>query len=70
MKLTEKQSRMLDFMKKDFPNGSFAEEVNALHQDITIQSARVTLSSLVRNSVCTKNKEEFEGKEKTKYTLV
>ena len=58
MKLTEKQENILAILKENFAEGA------------TVASVRATLSSLATKGLCSKKKDIYEGKEKTKYTPV
>lgn len=66
-KLTEKQEKILNIMKKDFAKGAFAEEVIEKTEGLTIASVRATLSSLATKGLLTKKKDIYEGKEKTRF---
>ena len=70
MKLTEKQESILAILKENFADGAFAEEVVEKVEGASIQSVRATLSSLATKGLCSKKKDIYEGKEKTKYTPV
>lgn len=69
MKLTEKQERVLAIMKEKFADGAFAEQVIEKTEGLTIASVRATLSSLATKGLLGKEKAEFEGKIKTKFTV-
>jgi len=45
MKLTNKQSKILEILKTDFNGSAFAEDVFTKTEGLTIQSVRATLSS-------------------------
>lgn len=70
MKLTDKQENILNLMKEKFADGAFAEQVITETKDLTIASVRATLSSLATKGLLGKTKAEFEGKIKTKFTVV
>lgn len=70
MKLTEKQENILNILKEKFANGAFAEEVINEVEGLTIQSVRATLSSLATKGLASKEKAEFDGKMKTKFTAI
>lgn len=70
MKLTEKQENILNILKEKFADGAFAEEVINEVEGLTIASVRATLSSLATKGLATKEKAEFDGKMKTKFTAV
>lgn len=69
-KLTEKQERILGIMKEKFVNGGFADEVVKETPDLTVASVRATLTSLATKGLLSKTKDVYEGKEKTKYSVV
>lgn len=69
MKLTEKQETILNIVKEKFAEGCFAEEVLPETEGLTIQSVRATLSSLATKGLLSKDKAEYEGKIKTKFTI-
>lgn len=69
-KLTEKQERILGIMKEKFINGGFADEVVKETPDLTVASVRATLTSLATKGLLSKTKDVYEGKEKTKYSVV
>ncbi len=68
MKLTEKQENILNILKDNFAEGAFAEEVITKTEGLTIASVRATLSSLATKGLATKEKAEFDGKMKTRFT--
>lgn len=68
MKLTEKQTNILNILKNDFAEGAFAEEVISKTEGLSIQSVRATLSSLATKGYASKEKKEYEGKIKTRFT--
>lgn len=70
MKLTEKQESVLAVLKENFAEGAFAEEVVEKIEGSTVASVRATLTSLATKGLCSKKKDIYEGKEKTKYTPV
>ncbi len=70
MKLTEKQENILNILKEKFADGAFAEEVINEVEGLTIASVRATLSSLATKGLVTKEKAEFDGKMKTKFTAI
>ena len=70
MKLTEKQESVLAILKENFAEGAFAEEVVEKIEGSTVASVRATLTSLATKGLCSKKKDIFEGKEKTKYTPI
>lgn len=70
MKLTDKQSKILEILKTDFAEGAFAEEVIGKTEGLTIASVRATLSSLATKGLASKTKAEFDGKIKTKFTAI
>ena len=70
MKLTEKQESVLAILKENFAEGAFAEEVVEKIEGSTVASVRATLTSLATKGLCSKKKDIYEGKEKTKYTPV
>lgn len=70
MKLTEKQESVLAILKENFVEGAFAEEVVEKIEGSTVASVRATLTSLATKGLCSKKKDIYEGKEKTKYTPV
>ena len=70
MKLTEKQESILAILKENFADGAFAEEVVEKVEGASVQSVRETLSYLDTKGLCSKKKDIYEWKEKTKYTPV
>lgn len=70
MKLTDKQTKILDILKTEFVDGAFAEEVITKTEGLTIASVRATLSSLATKGLASKTKAEFDGKMKTKFTAI
>ena len=70
MKLTEKQESILAILRENFAEGAFAEEVVEKIEGSTVASVRATLTSLATKGLCSKKKDIYEGKEKTKYTPV
>lgn len=70
MKLTEKQENILEILKENFPDGAFAEEVVEKVEGLSVASVRATLSLLATKKLCSKVKDIYEGKEKTKFTAV
>lgn len=70
MKLTDKQSKILEILKTDFADGAVAEELIAKTSGLTIASVRATLSSLATKGLASKEKVEFDGKIKTKFTAI
>lgn len=70
MKLTEKQESILAVLRENFAEGAFAEEVVEKIEGSTVASVRATLTSLATKGLCSKKKDIYEGKEKTKYTPV
>ena len=70
MKLTEKQEKILEILKKDFNGSAFAEDVVEKIEGITIQSVRATLSSLAPKGLVSKTKEARGDKVYTKYTVI
>lgn len=68
MKLTEKQENILNILKNDFANGAFAEEVISKVEGLSIASVRATLSSLATKGLASKEKAEYDGKLKTRFT--
>lgn len=70
MKLTEKQSNILNILKEDFNGSAFAEDVVEKTEGLTIQSVRATLSSLAPKGLVSKNKEARGEKMLTKYTVI
>lgn len=70
MKLTEKQESVLAVLKENFAEGAFAEEVVEKIEGSTVASVRATLTSLATKGLCSKKKDIYEGKEKTKYTPI
>lgn len=70
MKLTEKQETILNIVKEKFVDGAFAEQVITETEGLTIASVRATLSSLATKGLLGKTKAEFEGKMKTKFTVI
>ena len=70
MKLTEKQENILNILKEKFADGAFAEEVITETEGLTIASVRATLSSLATKGLASKEKAEFDGKMKTKFTAI
>lgn len=69
-KLTEKQERILGIMKDKFVDGGFADEVVKETPDLNVASVRATLTSLATKGLLSKTKDIYEGKEKTKYSVV
>ena len=69
-KLTEKQERILGIMKEKFVDGGFADEVVVETPDLTVASVRATLTSLATKGLLSKTKDVYEGKEKTKYSVI
>ena len=69
-KLTEKQERILGIMKEKFVDGGFADEVVVETPDLTVASVRATLTSLATKGLLLKTKDIYEGKEKTKYSVI
>ena len=69
-KLTEKQENILNILKDKFADGAFAEEVISEVEGLSIQSVRATLSSLATKGLASKEKAEFEGKMKTRFTAI
>lgn len=70
MKLTEKQSKILDILKTQFGGSAFAEDIVEKVEGITVQSVRATLSSLAPKGLVSKNKEARGEKMLTKYTVI
>lgn len=70
MKLTEKQETILNIVKEKFADGAFAEQVVTEVEGLTLASVRATLSSLATKGLLGKEKAEFEGKIKTKFTVI
>jgi len=68
--LTANQEKVLSVLKSDFPDGAFADEIVTKMPDTGIASIRATLTSLAKRDLLAKEKADFEGKMKTKYTLV
>ena len=68
--MTDKQERILAILKEDFEGSAFAEDILTKTQGLTIQSVRATLSSLATKGLCSKKKDIYEGKEKTKFTAI
>ena len=69
-KLTEKQERILGIMKEKFVNGGFADEIIKETPDLNVASVRATLTSLATKGLLSKTKDIYEGKEKTKYSVI
>jgi len=69
-KLTENQTKVLDILKSEYPEGAFADEIVKDHPEYSLPSVRMTLIGLEKKSKVSKIKAEYEGKEKTKYTFV
>ena len=69
-KLTEKQERILNIMKEKFTDGGFADEVVRETPDLNVASVRATLTSLATKGLLSKEKDIYEGKEKTKYSVI
>ena len=59
-----------NILKEKFADGAFAEEVINEVEGLTIASVRATLSSLATKGLVTKEKAEFDGKMKTKFTAI
>lgn len=70
MKLTEKQASILNILKEEFNGSAFAEDVLTKTEGLTIQSVRATLSSLATKGLVSKEKAEFDGKMKTRFTVI
>lgn len=70
MKLTEKQSSILNILKEEFNGSAFAEDVLTKTEGLTIQSVRATLSSLAPKGLVSKSKEAHGEKMLTKYTVI
>lgn len=70
MKLTDKQTNILNILKDEFKDGAFAEEVLTKVEGLTLPSVRATLSSLATKGLVSKEKAEFDGKMKTKFTAI
>lgn len=70
MKLTEKQTSILNILKEDFNGSAFAEDVLTKTEGLTIQSVRATLSSLAPKGLVSKSKEAHGEKMLTKYTVI
>ena len=69
-KLTEKPERILGSMKEKFVDGGFADEVVVETPDLTVASVRATLTSLATKGLLSKEKDFYQGKEKTKYSVI
>lgn len=67
--LTPKQEKVLDVLKNKFDGTGFAEELEKEIEDMSVQAIRVILSSLVSKNLCSKEKDIFENKEKTRFTV-
>lgn len=70
MKLTEKQTSILNILKEEFNGSAFAEDVLTKTEGLTIQSVRATLSSLAPKGLVSKSKEAHGEKMLTKYTVI
>ena len=70
MKLTEKQTGILNILKEEFKGSAFAEDVVKKTEGLTIQSVRATLSSLATKELVSKSKEAYGDKMLTKYTVI
>ena len=57
-------------MKEKFADGGFADEVVKETPDLNVASVRATLTSLATKGLLSKEKDIYEGKEKTKYSVI